>query len=226
MTSSVRIWDLPTRLFHWTLAAATVALVATAKLGGNAMLWHERLGYALLALLVFRLLWGVLGGRWSRFASFVHGPGALMRHLRGRPRPDEHLDAGHSPTGALSVLALLALVALQLGTGLISDDEIAFTGPLVRFLPGEWVGRATWYHADVGQYVLYVLVGLHVLAVAFYALVRRRAIVRAMLTGDKQLPASVPPSRDDAATRLLALVLLALAAALAWWVSRLDAGAF
>lgn len=224
MTSSVRIWDLPTRLFHWTLAAATVALVATAKLGGNAMLWHERLGYALLALLVFRLLWGVLGGRWSRFASFAPTPGRLLRYLGGHSQ--EHQAPGHSPLGALSVLALLLVLLLQVASGLASDDEIAFTGPLVRFLPGEWVGRATWYHADVGQYVLYVLVSLHVLAVAFYALVRRRAIVRAMLTGDKQLPASVPPSRDDAATRLLALVLLALAAALAWWVSRLDAGAF
>lgn len=226
MSQSVRIWDLPTRLFHWTLAAATIALVVTAKLGGNAMLWHERLGYALLALLVFRLLWGVLGGRWSRFASFVPTPGRLRRYLGGQGQ--ERDAAGHSPLGALSVLALLLVLALQVASGLASDDEIAFTGPLVRFLSGEWVGRATWYHADVGQYVLYALVGLHVLAVAFYALVRRRAIVRAMLTGDKQLPASasVPPSRDDMATRLLALVLLALAAALAWWVSRLDAGAF
>ncbi|AVO49131.1 cytochrome B [Melaminivora suipulveris] len=219
----IRIWDLPTRLFHWTLAAATIALVATAKLGGNAMLWHERLGYLMLALLVFRLAWGLVGGRWSRFASFLYSPARLLRYVRGGGQP--HVDdVGHSPLGALSVFALLIVLVLQVASGLASDDEIAFTGPLARFLSGEWVGRATWYHADVGQYLIYGLVGLHLLAIAFYALVRRRRILRPMITGDKVLAEPVPASRDDGRMRALALVLVALAALLAWWVSRLDAG--
>ncbi len=223
MQHSIRIWDLPTRLFHWSLAAAFAALVVTAKLGGNAMAWHQRLGYLVLALLAFRLMWGLVGGRWSRFASFLYTPARLLRYLRGHGEPQVD-EVGHSPLGALSVFALLAALALQVASGLASDDEIAFTGPLAHLLPGAWVARATWYHADVGQYLLYALVGLHLLALAFYALVRRRSIVRPMLTGDKQLPAPVPASRDDAPARMLALVLLALAALLAWWVSRLDSG--
>lgn len=225
MQHTIRIWDLPTRVFHWTLAAAFLALVASAKLGGAALVWHERLGYLMLALLAFRLAWGLVGGHWSRFASFVHSPARLLRYVRGRGQ--EHVDdVGHSPLGALSVFALLAALALQVASGLASDDEISFTGPLARFLPGEWVARATWYHADVGQYLLLALVGLHLLAIAFYVLVRRRRILQPMLSGDKQLSQPVPASRDDARTRMLALVLAALAALLAWWVSGLDAGGF
>jgi len=219
---TVRIWDLPTRLFHWTLAAATVALVVTAQLGGDALQWHLRLGHGVLALLVFRLVWGLVGGRWSRFASFLYSPARLARYVAGRGEPQVD-EVGHSPLGALSVFALLAVLALQVASGLASDDEIAFTGPLARLLPGAWVARATWYHADVGQYLVYVLVGLHVLAVAFYALVRQRSIVRPMVRGDKVLPAPVPPSRDDRYSRAGAALLLLLCGLLAWWVWRLDA---
>ena len=224
MQHHIRIWDLPTRLFHWTLAAATIALVVSAKLGGNAMMLHQRLGYLVLALLVFRLAWGLVGGHWSRFARFLYSPARLLRYLRGQGQPHED-EVGHSPTGALAVFALLTILLLQVLSGLASDDEISFTGPLASLLPGEWVSRATWYHADVGQYLLVALVALHLLAVAFYSLVRRRNIVRPMLTGDKQLPVAVPASRDSLGTRLLALGLLLLASLLAWWVSRLDAGA-
>lgn len=222
MQHTVRVWDLPTRLFHWSLAATTLALVVTAKLGGNAMEWHLRLGYAMLALLAFRLVWGLVGGHWSRFASFLYSPRRLWRYLRGRG--DEARDGvGHSPLGALSVFALLATLLAQVGSGLMSDDEIAFFGPLTRFVPGDWVGLATWYHKDVGQYLLYGLVALHLLAILFYVLVRRRALVRAMLHGDKQLPRHTPASRDDGASRTRAAVVAALSAALAWWVSRLGA---
>ena len=83
-TQRVRIWDLPTRLFHWALVLCICGSVISAKLGGNAMVWHMRLGYAVLALLAFRILWGVVGGRWSRFSNFFDGPAALRRYLRGR----------------------------------------------------------------------------------------------------------------------------------------------
>jgi len=219
MQHTVRVWDLPTRLFHWSLVATTIALVATAKLGGNAMEWHLRLGYVMLALLVFRLVWGLVGGRWSRFASFLYSPTRLWRYLRGGGEDD----VGHSPLGALSVFALLAVLLLQVGSGLVSDDEIAFAGPLTRFVPGSVVGQATWYHKDVGQYLLYALVGLHLLAILFYVLVRKRTLVRPMLGGDKQLPRPASPSRDDMASRAGAAVVLALSGALAWWVSGLGA---
>jgi len=218
MQQTVRIWDLPTRLFHWSLVATTVGLVVTAKVGGAAMVWHLRLAYVMLTLLLFRVVWGLVGGRWSRFTSFVYSPARLWRYVRGK---EEGESPGHSPLGALSVFALLTVLLLQEISGMASDDEIAFTGPLARFLPGRWVGLATWWHKDVGQYVLYGIIGLHLLAIVFYVLIRRHTLVRPMLHGDKQLPHAVPASRDDAASRALAAVVLAACGACAWWVSTL-----
>lgn len=216
----VRVWDLPTRLFHWLLAACVIGAVASAKLGGNAMVWHMRLGYAVLALLAFRVLWGLVGGRWSRFASFVPGPGRLWRYLRGRSRPEDFAEVGHSPLGALSVLAMLAWLLLQVGSGLIADDEIAITGPLVRFVTLDTSLAWTSHHKSWGEWGLYLLVGLHLLALLYYTLVKRRRLLAPMLGGDKPLDAAVPAARDGAATRLLALALLAACAAgVAWLVS-------
>ena len=207
-----RVWDLPTRLFHWSLVLCVVGAVVSAKLGGNAMVWHMRLGYAVLALLGFRLVWGLLGGRWSRFSSFVYGPAAFWRYLRGRPGLRDHFDVGHNPLGALSVLAMLAWLGLQVGSGLIADDEIATTGPLVRLVSSETSLAWTAHHKSWGQWGLYLLLGLHLAAIAFYGLVKRRALLAAMLSGDKRLPAEVPASRDDARTRALALTVLAACA--------------
>jgi cytochrome b len=116
---------------------------------------------------------------------------------------------------------MLAVLIAQVGSGLLSDDEIAFSGPLSRFVPGDTVALATAYHAHWGQYLLYALVALHLLAILFYAW-RGRGLVRAMVTGDKQLPEPLPASRDTAATRLLALALAAAAGLGAWWVQQLG----
>ncbi len=215
MQHTIRVWDLPTRLFHWALAAAVVGLVVTGRTGGNAMVWHFRFGYAVLALLLFRLVWGFVGGRWSRFASFVPSPTAVGRYLRGRGGDG----AGHSPLGALSVVAMLAVLVVQVGTGLVSDDEIAFAGPLSRYVSGSIVGQATGYHKNWGQWLVIGLVALHVAAIVFYVLVRRHTLVRPMLHGDRTLPAALPASRDDLRSRLAALaVMVACGAAVAWMV--------
>ena len=109
----VRIWDLPTRVFHWVLALAALGSVITAKIGGNAMAWHFRFGYLIFTLLAFRILWGIFGGHWSRFRNFIYAPATVLRYLRGQARPEEHLDVGHSPLGAGSVFALLTVLMLQ-----------------------------------------------------------------------------------------------------------------
>jgi cytochrome b len=208
----IRVWDLPTRLFHWGLAACVVGSVVSAKIGGNAMVWHFRFGYCVLALIVFRLAWGFLGGRWSRFSSFVRGPGTVLRYLRGRAGPDERLDVGHNPLGALSVLALLGLLALQVATGLVADDEIASSGPLARFVSGATSASATHWHKDWGQWILIGLAALHVAAIAFYAW-RGQRLVGPMVTGDKLLDPATPASADGTRQRLGALVLAATCAA-------------
>lgn len=217
----VRVWDLPTRLFHWLLLAAVIGLVVTGKIGGNTLVWHFRLGLLVGALLVFRLLWGLVGGRWSRFASFVPTPGRLLRYLRGTARAGEHLEVGHNPLGALSVLALLAVLLAQVATGLVADDEIAVTGPLNRFVETATGLAATAWHKGYGQWLMLGLVGLHVVAIVAYAL-RGKRLVPPMIHGDKDLPPEVPASADGLVQRLLAAVLAAACAAGAVAIGRLG----
>jgi cytochrome b len=217
-----RVWDLPTRAFHWVLAATVVGSVVSAKIGGNAMVWHFRLGYVVCALLLFRLVWGLVGGHWSRFASFLYAPATVLRYLRSAPRPGEHFEAGHNPLGALSVLALLALLLAQAGTGLVADDEIASVGPLNRFVSGAVAQLATGWHTEVGSNALLVLIALHVAAVVFYLVRKGNNLVRPMIDGDKALPPGTPVSRDTPGTRLAALGVLLACAALVTWVVRLG----
>lgn len=209
----IRVWDLPTRLFHWTLAAAVVGAVLSAKIGGAAMTWHFRLGLLVMGLLVFRLVWGLVGGRWSRFSSFVFSPATLLRYLRSPRQQGERLDVGHSPLGALSVFAVLAVLLLQVATGLVADDEIANVGPLNRFVAGTTALLATGWHKTYGQWLVISLAALHVAAIGLYYFRRKTDLVRPMIHGDKWLPADTPASTDGAASRLRALVLAALIAA-------------
>ncbi|MEZ5606488.1 MAG: cytochrome b/b6 domain-containing protein [Burkholderiaceae bacterium] len=219
---SIRIWDLPTRLFHWLLALAIVALVITAKLGGDAMQLHMRLGYAVFALLLFRLVWGVLGGRWSRFVHFVPTPARLLAYWRGSREAALH--AGHNPLGALSALAMLAVLSLQVASGLLADDEIAYSGPLTARAPDALIRLATRYHAGPGQWLVLALVALHVAAIVWY-LRRGKNLVRPMLSGDKRLAPATPASRDSPATRAGAALVLAAAAAVVYGVVQWGARA-
>jgi cytochrome b len=219
----VRVWDLPTRVFHWTLAATVVGSVLTAKVAGNAMAWHVRFGYIALTLLAFRFVWGLVGGYWSRFASFLPTPGRLARYLRGMHRPDDHFDVGHSPLAGLSVLAMLGVLSLQVATGLVADDEIATTGPLIAYVSSQTSRLATGWHKNFGQWLIIGLVVLHVAAVVFYRLKEGRDLVSPMLHGDKALAGPVPMSRDHAGTRVVAAVIVAACAAAVVWIVSLSA---
>ena len=219
---TIRVWDLPTRLFHWLLAAAVVGLVITANIGGNWMNWHLRLGYAVLALLLFRVVWGFVGGHWSRFGNFLYPPSALVAYVRGTAKPEHRV--GHTPLGALSVFTLLLVLMAQVGTGLMSDDEIAFFGPLVRFVSADTVSAATSYHKNIGKFIVIALVVLHVAAILFYKWVKKEGLVRPMVLGDKQVDAGVvvPRARDSSASRWLALALLAVCGGAVAWLVRLG----
>lgn len=222
MPYRVRVWDLPTRVFHWLLVACVVLLVITGYVGGDAMQWHARLGYTVLTLLLFRLAWGFIGGHWSRFRSFLYAPSSVLAYLGGRAHPD-HL-VGHNPLGAGSVFAMLLLLLAQVGTGLVSDDEIAFTGPLNRFVKNSTALAATWYHKAVGQWLVIALVVVHVAAIVYYLVKKRENLVRPMVVGDKNVASEARSSRDDLATRVIALVLVAACAGLVAWLVSLGAG--
>ena len=217
-TYSVRVWDLPTRIFHWALALCVFASLTSAWLGGNAMAWHLRFGYVVFTLLGFRLAWGFFGGRWSRFASFAYSPATSLRYLRGQSRPEDHHHVGHNPLGAFSVFGLLAILAAQVGTGLFADDEISTTGPLIKFVSGATSCKLSYWHTTFGQWLIIALVVLHIGAVLFYLLRSKNDLVRPMLTGDKLLTVAAPASVDTPGTRALALAVLVAAAALVTWL--------
>lgn len=217
---TVRVWDLPTRVFHWALALCIVGLIITGNVGGNAMVWHFRMGLGVLALLLFRLVWGLVGGRWSRFGAFIYSPSSIVNYLKGHGKPEHSV--GHTPTGAGSVFALLAILLAQVGSGLVSDDEIASAGPLTRFVSGATVNLATNYHTNIGKWIILALVVLHVAAIVYY-LRRKQNLIKPMLTGDKQLASVMPASRDDAASRIAALVIFGICSAFVVWISSLAA---
>lgn len=221
MAHTTRVWDLPTRIFHWTLLAAVVGLVISANLGGNAMVWHFRFGYAVFSLLLFRVVWGFIGGYYSRFGNFIFAPTTVLAYLQGRGKPEHGV--GHNPLGAGSVFALLGFLMLQVASGLLSDDEIAFAGPLSKFVSAARVGLATWYHKEVGKVVLIVLVVLHVAAIVFYLRKKRENLIKPMVLGDKTLSFSAPASRDDAMSRSVAAVVFAICCAFVAYIVNLGA---
>ncbi|MBU2408330.1 MAG: cytochrome b/b6 domain-containing protein, partial [Gammaproteobacteria bacterium] len=188
----------------------------------GAMEWHFRGGYCVLALVMFRVVWGFIGGHWSRFVTFAYAPRSIVLYLRGRAAPG-HL-VGHTPLGSLSVFALIVVVCLQVVSGLFSDDEIAASGPLARMVSNASVALATGWHAVWGQWILLTLVILHLAAVAYYVRVRRQELIWPMVSGDKHVPeSSLPASRDDGGSRVMALLVFVACALTAAWVASLRA---
>lgn len=204
----VRIWDLPTRGFHGLLALCVVGLVITGEMGGNAMPVHFWFGYAVLTLVLFRIVWGVLGGHWSRFVNFVPTPSTLLSYVQSLRAQQAPKNIGHNPLGALSVLGMLGLLLLQVFSGFLSDDEISNTGPWTALVSSDWVSRATEYHSDIGKALLLLLVGLHVATVLYYKRIKHEDLITPMLSGDKVLPAPTHDSRDTLTSRLFALGIL------------------
>ena len=202
---NIRVWDLPTRLFHWALASCVVAAFVTAKIGGNLMVWHGRLGLAIVGLIVFRLVWGWVGPTYARFATFVRGPAAVLAYLRGQWHGQ-----GHNPLGALSVLALLGVLCAQAATGLFANDDIAFSGYLAPLVSSRMSGELTGIHV-LFENALIALVALHLGAIVFYAIVKKRNLVKPMITGWADGRPEESARGGGAPALILALALAALA---------------
>lgn len=202
---NIRIWDLPTRVFHWSLVVLVAALIISGKIGGNFMDWHGRFGLAAVGLLCFRLVWGVLGSTYARFATFFPTPARLRAYLRG-----EWKEPGHNPLGALSVFALLGLLGLQLATGLASNDDIAFRGPLFELAGKALSDRLTGLH-KLSINLLFVLIALHIAAILFYVHVRKDNLLKPMITGWKPHPQGRPARGGSLAALVVALTLAAVA---------------
>jgi cytochrome b len=180
----IRVWDLPVRLFHWLLVLSVAGLFITEQLGGNYMEWHKKLGYFVLGLILFRIMWGVIGSQHARFASFLRGPATILKYLRDIKNPAAPRWLGHNPLGALSVVAFLVVIAVQAVTGLFADDEILMTGPYADAVSKEVSGLLTKIH-KINSKVIIGLVVMHLLAIGYYVFIKRDNLVKPMITGEK-----------------------------------------
>jgi cytochrome b len=215
LSSPVRVWDLPTRLFHWLLVALFAFSWWSAE--NHAMDWHRLSGIVLLGLLLFRLIWGFIGGSTARFAAFVRSPRHVLGYLRREPIGAT--PAGHNPLGGYSVVAMLALLAVQVGTGLFAVDVDGLESGHLSHLVSFEQGRAAAEIHELSFNLLLVVIGLHILAVLFYLAVRRRNLISPMVTGrDGQLEAIDGALVGAGWVRFaIAVVLAGLAA---WWTSQ------
>ncbi len=203
----IKLWDLPTRLFHWLLVGAMVALFITGQMGGNAIELHGKVGIFVVGLIVFRLVWGFVGSTYARFGHFFPSPARIKAYLGG-----EWKGLGHNPLGALSVFALLGLVGLQAVLGLFANDDIAFQGPLYDLVGRDLSGRLTGLHHLLANGLM-ILVGLHVAAIVFYVRAKKDNLVKPMITGWKE----VSQGETAKGGGLVALVLALALAGLAVW---------
>jgi len=210
-STPVPVWDRPVRAVHWLIVLLIPFSWYTAE--NEMMDWHYRSGIAILGLVLFRLIWGVIGSSTARFAGFVKGPRGIADYLSGRSGHG----IGHNPLGALSVLALLGMLSVQVGLGLFASDEDGLeSGPLSHWVSQDTAEAAKDWH-ELGWSVLAVLILLHVGAVLFYLLAKRRNLVRPMITGVTEAPAGTAGMAGGGALRFL--LAAGVAFAVAWWVS-------
>jgi cytochrome b len=205
------VWDLPIRLYHWLLAALIPFSWWAVK--NHHTDWHIWSGIAILTLLIFRLLWGLFGSSTARFSNFVRGPRAVLAYLRDET---SWRSAGHTPLGALSVVAMLLAIAIQVGLGLIATDpDGLYEGPLAQLVSLHMSETARDLH-EVNFYVIAGLIALHVAAIVYYRLVRGQKLTGAMITGRAALDPDVTQMRR--AKWWATLLCLAAAFAVSRWV--------
>lgn len=183
----IKVWDGSLRVFHWLLAISVAGAFITGWLGGGLMQWHGRLGLFILGLLSFRLVWGFIGSTYARWSVIFKAPLSIPAYVRGAWH-----QLGHNPLGSLSVVALLGLLAVQVSTGLMANDDIAFQGPLYALVDRDFSSELTSLHRQI-QWLLLALILLHLAAIGFYQHVKKQALVLAMLQG--QQPQTHPEQR-------------------------------
>lgn len=206
----IKVWDLPTRIFHWTLVGLVIDAYVSFKFGDTRMIWHQWNGYAILTLVAFRLIWGVVGSSTARFAGFLRGPGAILAYLRGGRKT-----LGHNPLGGLMVVALLLALAFQGGMGLFATDDVIVNGPLKHTVSNGTSAIMTTGH-KIGFWLIVALVALHVIAVAFYLLVKKDNLILPMFTGWKAREGHDHEPEPRLRSPLAAVLALLVAGGVVW----------
>lgn len=211
---SIRVWDIPTRWFHWLLVGFVVFSFITTKIGLSAMKYHQWSGFAILVLVLFRLVWGFIGGRQSRFSAFVKGPAAVIRYASTLFSKESNQYIGHNPLGGWSIIAMLLSLLTQVGTGLFAGDGIFIQGPLYDLVSRNTSSWLTGIH-HLNQKVLIVLVAIHIAAILFHLIVKRENLIVPMITGKKIWEQKIDSSWGNP---LIALLLAAVVAVVAYGV--------
>jgi len=212
------VWDWPLRLWHWLFAIAVLGAWISGQWGGfDWREWHLWFGQSALGLLIFRLLWGVVGPRHARFAQFLPRPARLWAYLKTLPERNAPESVGHSPLGALAVMTLLIVLGAQITSGLFVSDDILYDGPWFVAVSEDTADWASTIHHRLA-WPVGVLITLHLTAILFYRLFKRQRLTRAMITGRKSAE-KVPVTASIKSSRtVLALILIALVAGLTWWL--------
>lgn len=177
MAQQIRVWDGPLRTFHWLLVVSVVTALLTGWQGGSWMDWHARAGLFIVGLLSFRLAWLLLGSTYARLSTLLGALLSLPQYLRGDWRR-----LGHNPLGVLSVFAMLGMLSWQAVSGLFTNDDIAFTGPLYKLVSSSLSSDLTRLH-KLGMWIIIGLIALHILAIVVHAVLKKHNLVKAMLTG-------------------------------------------
>lgn len=220
-TPTVKIWDLPIRLFHWSLVLAILGLYLTAEFSEyiadkfssqgihiDVIIWHSRIGYFVLSLLFFRVLWGFWGNDSAKFARLFISMKTVFNYLKTRNVTSKIEHNGHNPLGAYSVFAMLILLFMQVFSGLFADDEIAFTGPLAQYASENFINAMTsWHHINFDLLTLFI--GLHIAAIAVYQWLLKERLIRRMITG-VELSAATSPNTPVSLVRALTLYIMSV----------------
>jgi cytochrome b len=216
---AVPIWDWPVRAVHWALVLLVAMLLATGFAGDDWLIWHMRAGEALLALVLFRVLWGFAGTRHARFASFVRGPTQVRAYARSLIHPPHALHAGHNPLGGWMVVALLLVLLVQAGLGLCTNDDVLYEGPLVRYISKDLSDTLSSLHRR-NAWIVIALASAHIVAALAYLAAFRDNLIKPMFTGTKMLPRTRASEAKDATAHATAAALLALCAVAVWLIVR------
>ncbi len=214
----LRVWDLPVRVFHWLLVMLVVSQIVTVSIGGNAMEYHVLGGYAILALVAFRIVWGLVGTRAARFVNFVRGPRAVLRYALSLMRADVEHHPGHNPLGGWSVIAMIASLFVQAVSGLFADDEIMTTGPLWKYVSEDTASLFNVIH-ETNALVLLTLICVHLAAILFYLVKKKQNLIVPMFSGSKPVSDPDTESLRTLEGTLRALIVLIVCAAATWAIA-------